>query len=73
LISCIAYPSSLDLYMMSSLLKGESMCQIGRTLTNQVVERRNMINIYLREKELALRVCVKLVELLLIGWLREET
>jgi hypothetical protein len=42
LISCLASLSSLCLCLMSSLLKGESMC-------------------------------TKLVELLLIGWLREET
>jgi hypothetical protein len=34
---------------------GEYVYKVGRTLPNQVVERRNMINVYLRG-ELALRV-----------------
>jgi hypothetical protein len=41
---------------MGSLLKGgEYVHKVGRTLANWVVERRNMINVYLRG-ELALRV-----------------
>jgi hypothetical protein len=41
---------------MSSLLKGENMCiKLVELFANQVVERRNMINDYLRG-ELAFRV-----------------
>jgi hypothetical protein len=41
---------------MSSLPKGESMCtKLIELFTNRGVERRNMINVYLRG-ELALRV-----------------
>jgi hypothetical protein len=40
---------------MSSLSKGESMCtKLVELFANQVVERRSMINVYLRGK-LALR------------------
>jgi hypothetical protein len=30
--------------------------KVGRTLTNRVVERRNMINVYLREKAYIMNV-----------------
>jgi hypothetical protein len=37
---------------MSSLLKEESMCiKLVELFANQVVERRNMINDYLRERD----------------------
>jgi hypothetical protein len=35
---------------------GEYVHKVGRTLANRVVERRNMINIYLGGGELVLRV-----------------
>jgi hypothetical protein len=42
---------------MSSLLKGESMgTKLKELLANRVVERRNMINDYLRE-----RACIESV------------
>jgi hypothetical protein len=48
--------SSLGLCLMSSLPKGESMdTKLVELFANRVVERRNMINDYLRG-ELALRV-----------------
>jgi hypothetical protein len=41
--------SSLGLCLMSSLPKGESMCtKLVELFANRVVERRNMINDYLR-------------------------
>jgi hypothetical protein len=49
LISCIASRSSLRLCLMSSLPKEESnVHKVDKTLANRVVERRNMINDYLR-------------------------
>jgi hypothetical protein len=52
LISCIASPS-LVLCLMSLLPKGgEYVYKVGRTLANQVVERRNMINVYLKGESL---------------------
>jgi hypothetical protein len=54
--SCIASHSSLGLWLMSSLPKGESMgTKLVELFANWVVEWRNMINDYLRG-ELALRV-----------------
>jgi hypothetical protein len=48
-ISCIASHSSLSLYLMSSLLKGESIgTKLVEPFANRVVERRNMIKVYLR-------------------------
>jgi hypothetical protein len=54
--------------------RGEYGHKVDRTLANRVDERKNMINDYLRGG-----ACIesvresKLVELLLIGWMREET
>jgi hypothetical protein len=54
--------------------RGEYGHKVDRTLANRVDERKNMINDYLRRG-----ACIesvresKLVELLLIGWMREET
>jgi hypothetical protein len=45
LTSCIASHSSLELCLMSLLLKGERMCtKLVELFANQVVERRNIIN-----------------------------
>jgi hypothetical protein len=49
MLVCIASRSSLDLYLMSSLRKGESMgTKLVELFANRVVERRNMINDYLK-------------------------
>jgi hypothetical protein len=48
---------SLGLCLMSSLPKGESMCiKLVELFTNRVVERRNMINDYLRGRSCIDRV-----------------
>jgi hypothetical protein len=61
LISCIASLSSLDLCLVSLLPKGESICKVGRALTNRVVERRNMINIYLNGESMHEECCGEFV------------
>jgi hypothetical protein len=69
-ISCITSHSSLGLYLMSSLLKRESIgTKLVELFVNRVVERRNMIKVYLRG-ELALRVLgrVDLVGLLILSF-----
>jgi hypothetical protein len=56
-ISCITSHFSLSLCLMSSLPKGESMrTKLVELFANRVVERRNMINVYLRE-----RACIERV------------
>jgi hypothetical protein len=55
--SCIASRSSLGLWLMSSLPKGENMgIKLVELFANRVVERRNMINDYLRG-----RACIESV------------
>jgi hypothetical protein len=41
--------------------EGEYVHKVGRTLTNQVVDRRNMINVYLRGRTCMGRVCIESV------------
>jgi hypothetical protein len=56
-ISFIVSRSFLGLHLMSSLSKGESMgTKLVELFANRMVERRNMINFYLRE-----RACIESV------------